>query len=237
MLTRKDWLYSFMSNLIFVIILLIVMYYSGLLFSVEKKEFVIELASQENLPVNRQSKGINEEISFSASIPEKSESLDLPQSEAPSFRPRENALSIKSEEMEWTEHRAEIPEMPDDPMMNQDVAFFMDDPLLEEVGADQISSSETQSWSFSWEDGRERQIQYIPPWDYYVNRELSQQLDRCRITFSISSEGYVSNVKVEESLFMNEAWFTLLENWLSRIVFEPGYEGKGSLTLIFGNNI
>lgn len=237
MLTPKDWLISLMSNLLFLAILVLIMYHSGLLFSKEKKDFVVELTSAENLVLRNQTGGDKSDNPFDDVIPAPSEINDLPKSEAVPFLPQEAVpLSLEKTETEWVTYNTDIPDMPADPLPYLYESDLFDDPLLSQRDTDDNRSSGAQPWSFSWDDGEERVIQYIPAWDYYVNREISQQLDRCMVTFQISSEGYVFNIQSEDSISLNEAWFTLLENWLSRIVFEPGYEGQGSLTLVFGNS-
>jgi len=233
MLNRKDWLISFMSNLLFIVILILVMYKTGILYNEEKKEWFVELASSDSLPAGmRLEKQATEEAQIA--IPE-ARQYSLPETAKAEYTPEKQAVKpTPPDRIDWSSTRIETPDMPADPFLNFDDPYIESDSLLGETS--ERNSSNNQSWAFSWNDGNERSIQYIPPWDYYVNKEISHGLDRLVLIFEISPEGYVSNVSSQEELSLNEAWFTLVENWLSRMVFEPGQEGQGSLTLIFENN-
>lgn len=232
MLNRKDWLFSFVFNLLFIVILILVMYQTGILFAKEKKEWIIELASAEKMP-ERMRSGRMEAVKPQAALPQP-DHHSLPEAKLESFIPSENVSEpVIPDNIDWTVSRINIPEMPDDPYWGFEDPYFDSDPLMEDHP--EIVAQGSQSWNFSWNDGYERSIQYIPPWEYYVNKEISHQLDRMVLTFEISQDGYVSNVASQESISLNEAWFTLVENWLSRMVFAPGQAGQGSITLVFEN--
>lgn len=233
MLNRKDWLISFVTNLLFIVILILMMYKTGILFTEEKKEFVIELASVSSIPTSMRESRFEIEKPQGA-IPHPIRHV-LPKADNTSYIPSEKDVQTATpDSIDWTSSDIDLPDMPVDPFLDNSDPFIELDPLMEDFSEN--VSVNNQNWNFSWNDGNERRIQYIPPWDYYVNREISHQLDRLVLTFEISPDGYVSNVVSQESLFLNEAWFTLIENWLSRMVFEPGKEGQGSLTLVFENN-
>jgi len=149
--------------------------------------------------------------------------------EAPDYIPEpENRVQQYSEPqpMDWT--------MPEDPFFNESIP---EDPLLDQDLSllDNHIPGHSGNFEFTWAQGDPRKVQYIPQWDSRINEAIDRNIQRIEIVFNITSDGYLTDIHLLEESVIDATWSGLIENWVSRIVFSPGMEEQGLLTLYLGD--